>query len=316
MLFRFFIFIVISLATSQALASSCEFHLMAGAVKTQVRDRLSEVFEPFAKEVLILKSTTQNDVSEWLKQNPKVLELALFEDEVGTYGLGDKFKSLDRIYDQMWSGDFWSPRQEDVFRVGGNENNIPLLMKMILSSKYMISKFDDHWFGDQDLEQRSLLMRHSFTKLDFKHAIDYAFLSYLQATSWLSSNKPKEITDLEWARIILLPQAGESMSLVEKLSVALKPTVLGHYAHQGYYLSNPLTSKDGKWVFSSQFKTFLHEINEWWALRIEPNQKQFPNLYEVGVGCPAAFCQNEKSSGIRMFSESLLHVIEQVDLAL
>ncbi len=263
-----------------------------------------------------LKDTSEAEILKWFAARPRIQEEAefLFRSEI--YGGNPPFTTLTGVHEFQFHGQFLMDGSVLVsgfsasFYAGSSFENIPLLTKVILALKFMGHHTRPALFGELSEEDRNLLKNHSFTKLDLVNAMEFAYLSYVHGISLLSNDRPEESSDEEWLKILLLPQEGESLSLLEKLSIILKPEVLGFNSMNGLYVPHPLELHDGKWTFSQDFKTFFRESQEKW--RISKANSTRPG-YELGTGCPAAFCHSEEQSSLRTISEVLFHVFKVVD---
>ncbi len=141
--------------------------------------------------------------------------------------------------------------------------------------------------------------------------MDFVILSYLQSITLLNVRPQqgpyKFMSQSEWLKQLLLPQPGQKFSLIEMLSLSLKPRVLGRsgFNHRG--LVEPLIYADGRLKFSS---SLLKMIKESTQIR----QSQIPEQFETGLGCPAGYCDSgQEQTSMRLFSLLLVKVFSQFD---
>ncbi|HAG91994.1 MAG TPA: hypothetical protein DCL41_08985, partial [Bdellovibrionales bacterium] len=174
---------------------------LSTAKRIEIRDRLTQVFEPIGLHVKKLKDTSEAEILKWFAARPRIQEEAefLFRSEI--YGGNPPFTTLTGVHEFQFHGQFLMDGSVLVsgfsasFYAGSSFENIPLLTKVILALKFMGHHTRPALFGELSEEDRNLLKNHSFTKLDLVNAMEFAYLSYVHGISLLSNDRPEESSD-------------------------------------------------------------------------------------------------------------------------
>lgn len=292
--------------------------LLSTPEKIEVRGKLTKIFEPIGRHLESSKDSSEEEILKWFQDHPEAIIYSTFQPRSHKYSGNPPISTLTGLQGYQFHGQFFEHRlnvnsgHAHSFYVSSVERSRPFLTKIILSLKYLANFSRPSLPTVFSAEESETLKKYSFTKLEMIDTMEFAFFSYAQAISLLSVDRPLEISDQEWLKILLLPQQDSKFSLVEQLAVVLKPAVLGYYSIYGMYVPKPLDFKNGKWVFSQDFKIFFRESQENWKNRSESKTTLIPG-FEMGSGCPAAFCGDEDVSSLRRISEALIHVFKVVD---
>ncbi len=264
------------------------------------------------------KESSEKEILEWFQDHPESIIYSRFQPRAHKYTGNPPISTLTGLQEYQFHGQFFEHSLNVIsghahsFYASSVERSRSLMTKTILSLKYLANFSRPALPTIFSAEDSKILQRYSFTKLEMIDTMEFAFFSYVHAISLLSVDRPLEISDQEWLKILLLPQQDSKFSLVEQLAVVFKPAVLGYYSIYGMYVPKPLDFKNGKWVFSQDFKIFFRESQEHWKKRTENKTTLIPG-FEMGTGCPAAFCGDDEVSSLRRISEALIHVFKVVD---
>lgn len=288
-----------------------------------IRNLISDSLAPIFDKMSFLQNTDPKQITDWLNANKTLTysivakEAPLDRAKVGKFFLiSDGFDK--RFSHEMTFLGFWSWRETSEFEFGLDASEVPMFRSLAASIYFIISQFNEHdlasEFEDAFSKAEKLYTNHSAAKLDFAYLMDSAFISYFQSISMLNvrpeGSKYSNMSNTEWLSQLLRPQPGERISLVEKLSLKLRPTVLGTAGVNLAGVAKPLVEKDGKLVFSDSMLHLFEVSNQYWELKA-PTARGF----ELGLGCPAGMCPHNSraKSSVAIFSEILLHTFAIID---
>ena len=292
-----------------------------------IRDLMSEALAPIFSNMTLLKATGFEQAQVWVKNYEPLITSILASPTSSQSPPAHSFYLMQDAFDKKfpYMMDFlglWSWQETEDFKFGFDEAEISLFRKLVTSFYFMLSLLNeqgfDLQFSDAFQDAESVFKNHSYSKMDFAYMMDFVFISYLQAITLLNvrpaNSKYESMTQHEWLAQLLKPQAGERLSLVEKLALKLRPAFLGPSGLSFAGLNEPLVVKDDKLVFSESLNNLFRVSNQYWELK-----STSPEVFDIGLGCPAGVCPHHQSGGtnsvssIANFSDVLLHMFTLID---
>ncbi len=289
-----------------------------------LRGLMSEALVPIFNKVGQIRNVRLAEVSEWLVQYKALATYQMVHKILPKENyVSLSFKDLAIFFDKTFGYrmeffGFWSDREVREFEVGLDLDQAYFMRLLATSYFFIVSKMNEPQirgaFENAFNEGNFLFESHSFTQTSFAYMMDFVFISYMQSITLLNvrPENPKylDMSDSDWLKQLLLPQEGEKMSLVEKLSLILRPAVLGSVGLSFSGMTQPLVEKDGKLVFSPNLREVFRVSNLNWQEESATSKLS----HETGLGCPAAFCPpGSAQSSLSIFNEVLVHVFDHID---
>lgn len=289
--------------------------------RVAIRSLLSEALNPIFIEIARSVPADRLSILSWAKEYRDLLESLIFS----PIGPNDNestrsFKVYNHLFDvihpyksEMYV--LWTDVDPVTFQFGVDPNQSDFFRKLLASSYYIIFNLNRSNIVDSFHQNfstsDSVFFYHTYTEDKFRKLMDFAFLSYFQAISLLNVRPLRgpylAMTQSEWLNQLLLPQPGQKMSLIEILSLALKPSVLGLSGINFRGLKEPLIYSEGRLKFSPSLMNLIKESAKIKSL-------DSPAGFETNLGCPAAYCASGQSdTSIRLMSQLLSDVFAKID---
>jgi hypothetical protein len=292
--------------------------------RVAIRSLLSDALNPIFIEISRSVPTDRVSILSWAKEYRDLLESLIFS-PIGpnTLGATRSFKVYNHLFNfvqplkaEIYS--LWTDTDPVTFQFGVDPRQSDFFRKLLASSYYIIFNLNRpqivNSFHRNFSKSDSVFFYHTYTSEKFRKLMDFTFLSYFQALSLLNVRPAEgpypsmtQMTQAEWLGQLLLPQSGQKISLIEILSLSLKPSILGLSGINYRGLKEPLIYSEGRLKFSP---TLMNLIKE--SAKIKADEKLA--VFETSLGCPAAYCASgQTETSMRLMSQLLLDVFSEFD---